>query len=165
MLGPISVWQQECCSHGTATNLGVKCRNQATQFRSSEWALYTAMVRKTRTAIWLPANKTNQKSDLFFCFCSWQCKKMLLFFISLSLMISENTARAQQNKRRTDTELTLAKMHFVCGDARSQERFQRISDPFYLLHFTIFYLSEIKDLSIRGTNLQQREKMETLAVH
>lgn len=78
-------------------------------------------------------------------------------------MISENTERAQQNKCRTDTELTLAKMHFLCGDARSQERFQRISNPFYLLHFTIFYLSEIKDLSIRGTNLQQREKKEPVS--
>lgn len=73
-------------------------------------------------------------------------------FFHLSLMISENTEGAQQNKCRTDTELTPIKMHFLSGDARSQERFQRISNPFYLLHFTIFYLSEIKDLSIRGTN-------------
>lgn len=87
---------------------------------------------------------------------------MLLFFISLSLMITENTERAEQNKCRTDTELTLTKMHFLCGDARSQERFQRISNPFYLLHFAVFYLSEIKDLSIRGTNLQQREKTGTV---
>lgn len=69
-------------------------------------------------------------------------------------MISENPERAEQNKCRTDAELTLAKMQFLCGDARSQERFQRISNPFYLLHFTVFYLSKIKDLSIRGTNLQ-----------
>lgn len=88
---------------------------------------------------------------------------MLLFSISLSLMISENTERTQQNKCRTDRELTLTKMHFLCGDARSQERFQRISNPFYLLHFTVFYLTEIKDLSIRGTNLQQREKTETVS--
>lgn len=59
---------------------------------------------------------------------------------------------------QTDRELTLTKMHFLCGDARSQERFQRISDPFYLLHFTVFYLTEIKDLSIRGTNLQRLKR-------
>lgn len=87
---------------------------------------------------------------------------MLLFSISLSLMISENTEKTQQNKCRTDRELTLTKMHFLCGDARSQERFQRISNPFYLLHFTVFYLTEIKDLSIRGTNLQQRQKTWTV---
>lgn len=76
-------------------------------------------------------------------------------------MISENTERAEQNKCRTDAELTLAKMQFLCGDPRSQERFQRISNPFYLLHFTVFYLSKIKDLSIRGTNLQWRKKNKT----
>lgn len=80
-------------------------------------------------------------------------------------MISENTERAQQNKCKTDTELTLTKTHFLCGDARSQERFQRISNSFYLLHFTIFYLSKIKDLSIRRANLQQREKKETIRNH
>lgn len=80
-------------------------------------------------------------------------------------MISENTERAQQNKCKTDTELTLTKAHFLCGDARSQERFQRISNSFYLLHFTIFYLSKIKDLSIRRANLQQREKKETIRNH
>lgn len=81
-------------------------------------------------------------------------KKVVISF----LLFSENTERAEQNKSRTDAELTLAKMQFLCADARSQERFQRISNPFYLLHLTVFYLSKIKDLSIRGTNLQQRRK-------
>ncbi|KAI1232936.1 Protein SFI1, partial [Lamprotornis superbus] len=35
------------------------------------------------------------------------------------LMVSENTERAQQNKYKTDAELTLTKMHFLCGDASS----------------------------------------------
>jgi len=86
-----------------------------------------------------------------------KAKKEVISF----LLISENAERAEQNKCRTDAELTLAKMQFLCADARSQERFQRISDPFYLLHFTVFHLSKIKDLSIRGTNLQPREKNET----
>lgn len=73
-------------------------------------------------------------------------------------MIPENTERAEQNKCETDAELTLAKMQFFCADARSQKRFQRVSNSFYLFHFTVFYLSKIKDLSIRRTNLQQREK-------
>lgn len=65
---------------------------------------------------------------------------------------------SKQNKCRTDAELTLAKAQLLSADSRSQERFQRIRNPFYLLYFTVFHLSKVKDLSIIRTNLQWREK-------
>lgn len=54
----------------------------------------------------------------------------------------------------------MAEAQLLSADARAQERFQRISDPFHLLHFTVFHLSKVQDLSVRRTNLQQRTERE-----
>lgn len=70
------------------------------------------------------------------------------------------TLRIGRARQVRESELTLTETQVLCADARSQERLQRISHPFYLLHFTVLYLSKVKDLSIRGTNLQHRQKKE-----